>query len=378
MKLNFSTDISLIIESCKTTIDESKIKELISNINNWNNFLVLSYSHGVFPLVYHTLKAYSDIIPQEVLNTFKKHNMDIVKQNMLMTAELIKVMKTLEEHNIEAIAFKGPTLSQMAYGDITLRQYTDLDILVKKDTIYKILDIFSKKNYQRGLILTNSQEQAWFKYFHDLGLSSPNSIYTEFHWSILDTDHPISMSDINFFKSTQVIKLNNNPINIISNEVFLIYLCVHGSKHMFERVEWVCDIDRFIRNQNIDYSKVESILENSNYKRFVYLGIYLAQLLYNTPIDDSLSKNLRELYLQNVSSYIFAVWKNEKKLDNRNNIKLMLQLFISRTDKLRYLQKKYFKPTLSEYSYINLPRSLYFLYYPIRQYLLIKKYFINK
>ena len=60
----------------------------------------------------------------------KQHYMDIVKQNMLMTSELIKVLKILEENNIEAISFKGPVLSQLAYGDVVSRQYCDLDILI--------------------------------------------------------------------------------------------------------------------------------------------------------------------------------------------------------------------------------------------------------
>jgi hypothetical protein len=39
--------------------------------------------------------------------------MDIVKQNMLMTSELMKVVKILEENNIESISFKGPVLSYL-------------------------------------------------------------------------------------------------------------------------------------------------------------------------------------------------------------------------------------------------------------------------
>ena len=52
---------------------------------------------------------------------------------MLLTSELIKIMKLLEENDIKAIAFKGPTLAQLAYGDVTLRQYVDLDLLVELD-----------------------------------------------------------------------------------------------------------------------------------------------------------------------------------------------------------------------------------------------------
>jgi hypothetical protein len=67
----------------------------------------------------------------------QSYNIEIAKTNMLMTAELIAVMKLLKDNEIEAIAFKGPTLSQMAYGDITLRQFSDLDILIDQKDIYK-------------------------------------------------------------------------------------------------------------------------------------------------------------------------------------------------------------------------------------------------
>lgn len=74
--------------------------------------------------------------------------MDIVKQNMLMTSELMKVVKILEENNIESISFKGPVLSQLAYGDVVSRQYCDLDILVDENNIDKVCNLLKEKNYQ--------------------------------------------------------------------------------------------------------------------------------------------------------------------------------------------------------------------------------------
>ena len=65
-------------------------------------------------------------------------------------------------------------------------------------------------------------------------------------------------------------------------------------------------------------------------------------------------------------------------MNNKNNIKYMLKLIISNKDKLKYMHKIYLKPTFTEYWYLNLPKPLYFLYYPLRQYLLIKKYLIDK
>jgi hypothetical protein len=373
--MSFSPAIQLIIESCKTTQDRSKIIDLISQISDWDKFIDIAYVHGVFPLVYKTLKDYDRYIDQIVLKNMKSYNIDIVKQNMLMSAELIKVMKLLEENNIEAIAFKGPALAQMAYGDITLRQYCDLDILIKEEDVYKVYKLF-KKDFRRSLHITSAQEKKWFKYAHDLGLINKNGIHIEFHWRMLDSDHPVNLNDIDFFYIKNFITIKNQAIQIISNEEFLVYLCIHGSKHMFERIEWIIDIDKFITSQNINWDKFNKLLDNKNYKRFVELGLYLANFLFDTPINRQISNDKN---ISIVKIHIFNLWSNTTvDFNNKNNIKYMLKLFSNYMDKLKYIHKIYLKPTFTEYRYINLPEFLYILYYPVRQYLLMKKYFSNK
>ncbi len=310
-------------------------------------------------------------MPQNILHSMKMSNMEIVKENMLMTVELIKIMKLLKENNIEALAFKGPTLSQMAYGNITLRQYSDLDIFVHKKDIYKIYDLL-KDTYIRSLKLTRSQESTWFKYAHDLGLTSPNGTHIEFHWTMLDSDYPVNLEKINFFEHKASVYINNTQVSIISNEIFLVYLCIHGSKHMYERVEWVVDIDKFIRTQSIDWDLVFKLSQDKNYKYFVSLGLYLAKQLFNSPVEINVDKNI-----EIIEKYIYNSWSNTGTFDIRTNLKYMLQLFTSRKDKLKYLHKIYLKPTFNEYWFIDLPKPLYFLYYPLRQCLLAYKYFVK-
>ena len=123
----------------------------MNKIENWEGFVSLAYSHGIFPLVYRTLKEYAHLIPEYIFAHMKQNYMDIVKQNMLMTSELIKVIKILEENGIEAISFKGPVLSQMAYGDVVSRQYCDLDILVKEKDLNKSFDILVENSSKVNL-----------------------------------------------------------------------------------------------------------------------------------------------------------------------------------------------------------------------------------
>ena len=214
-------------------------------------------------------------------------NLNIVKQNMLLTSELIKVMQLLEDNGIEALAFKGPVLSQMAYGDVVSRQYVDLDIFVDASNIYKLKDLLEDTNiYKRYLEITPSQEKKWFKFAHDLGMkNTQNEVHIEFHWTMLSGDHPVRLETIDFLKSIAHMRLNNSSIKTISNDELLIYLCVHGSKHLFERIEWIVDIDKFIRTQNINWEKIYKFIQEDNSARFILLGLYLSNELCCTQID---------------------------------------------------------------------------------------------
>ncbi len=64
---------------------------------------------------------------------------------MLMTAELIRLLKIFQEAEVPVISFKGPILAQLAYGDISFRIFSDLDLLIKESDLVKVHNLLTKK-----------------------------------------------------------------------------------------------------------------------------------------------------------------------------------------------------------------------------------------
>ncbi|MBD3790221.1 MAG: nucleotidyltransferase family protein, partial [Campylobacterales bacterium] len=176
-KQDLSSQMQCIIACCQskpTQKDIDLICSYLSQITNYESLITAASQHGVLPLVYKTLKKLSEsnsslltptsslaapaaldpsdvnrntnnepsqsdnihsslLTPhsslENILTELKAHYMSISRRNMLMSAELLRIMKLLEANNIEALAFKGPALAQMAYGNITMRQFGDLDVL---------------------------------------------------------------------------------------------------------------------------------------------------------------------------------------------------------------------------------------------------------
>lgn len=368
---NLSDEVLLILECCKQNQEKDKIKEYIKKQKNWQKFISLANTHGVLPLVNKTLKSFEET-PLEVKSELKVRYLKIVQENMLLASELTKIMKLLEDNKIEALSFKGPSLSLVAYGDITLRQYIDLDIFIKLTDFEIVKEVLEKNNYRQAMQLNDFEIDFRKKNSHELSFYNlENNVFIEIHWDFVDSDSPMKFDTSKLFKNKSQLLLNNNALNILSNEYTLIYLCVHGLSHLYERIEWIVDIDRFIRNNYIDWDKIKILIKNSKeIQKSVNFSFYYANYFFQTPISKDF---LKEDFLTLCSKV------NYKLSGNSNNmikdIFIKTSFFSSKINKLKYLHKMFFKPTLNEIRHINLDEKYYFLYYFLRFYLLIKKNF---
>lgn len=304
------------------------IEDNILLIKNWDNFLSLVYSHGIFPLVYKTLKNNTQI-SSKVQNSMKYLNMNIVKQNMLMTSELLNVSKLLEENGINAISFKGPVLSQMAYGDVVSRQYCDLDILVEKKDLKKTINLLLENDYINILPLEIISNEICLEVIKDFTIVNEKSkTNIEIHWNLFESKYDLTFKNLGDIEFINIL-INQNEIKTISKEILLVYLCFHGSKHAWERIEWISDIDRFIRNNQIDFSNIGIFLEYNSFK----LGLYLSNLLFDTPLDKSILEKVSNENIKKLSTRVFEIYLDKKYFeDEKYYHKVLFKFQVSLVD----------------------------------------------
>jgi hypothetical protein len=362
---------------CKLKQNTQDIRDSIFRIKDWKNFISLSYSHGIFPLVYRGLKNFDDLVPKDILTVMKFKYMDILKQNMLMTSELIKVLKILEENNIEAITFKGPSLSHLAYGDVISRQYVDLDILVEEKNLIKTQDILKKLEYFTKYKLEDYQINNLKNVVHDISfINKLNSINLELHWTLSSGEFFINLEKLNYLQDKKKYIINNNEINIFSTEKLFIYLCVHGYKHLWERIEWLIDIYYLLEKNNLDIRKIIEMSKLIDADRIVLSTLIICNKIFDLEIklDNSLLQNKRlNKFTDNMIGKIFD---NYLVVSEKNHSKQlsMIQLYFLKTkdNRLKYL-KTLFKPTEKDYEKIKISSKFHFIYYLLRPFNIFSK-----
>lgn len=391
--VNLSQELTFLIACCQTDPSEEDIEFIHSHLNNphldTSALVGLAHQHGILPLVYKTIRNLSEsndlnaqrsMINAEILTELKAHYMSIAQRNMFMSSELIRIMKLLEENDIEALAFKGPTLSQMSYGDITLRQYGDLDILVNEKDAYKAGKLMSKNGHTCILPLDILSNKTCLHTAKDFSLMSQSGgVHTELHWQLFENKYNISILSCTVENKCQTVKINGKEIRTLQNELLLVYLCLHGAKHAFERIEWICDIDRLIRSVGINWEEAIAIADQSHAKCSFYLGLSLAHHLFHTALPSNILKSIdadETRTLQNMTFKQMAEKTKERSefKKNRETFFYHAKLFDKKSDMLRFYLSTFFKISTSDCQTFALPEKLKFLYIFLRPVRLTWKY----
>jgi hypothetical protein len=301
---------------------------------------------------------------------------------MMMSAELLKIMQLLEKNQIKALAFKGPALAQMAYGDITLRQYSDLDILVDEADAYRAGKLMSEHGHTPILPLSILSNKTCLHTAKDFSLLSKGGVHTELHWRLFEKKYNIQLLSCATEQKCQSITINGKRIQTLQNELLLVYLCLHGAKHAFERIEWICDIDRLIRTSNVDWDHTITLAEQSHSKRSFYLGLSLAHTLFSTHLPKTLVTAIQNEEIRQLQTFTLekmAARKSDRSdlEKNRETFDYQSKLFDTRLDRLRFRFSTFFKISTTDCQTFNLPEQLKFLYIILRPIRLIYSHLKN-
>jgi len=370
---NLSGDIRFLIACCQTEQSEDDIDFIISSIRhptfNIQHLMTLASGHGIFPLVYKTIKelSTSHYLLEQLLADLKSAYSQVARRNMLMSAELIRIMKLLEENNIEALAFKGPTLSQMAYGDITLRQYGDLDILIKPNDFIAVHQLLTHKMYDTKYNYNNAVDKVLELIPDHMFISSGSQIPIEIHNKLFASNFPIQVSDNIFWDNSTTITINNKAIPTFTNEYLLFYLCLHGGKHLFSRISWILDIAMLIKNtrKDFDLKLFKEIADQHHLQTMISVGLHLAMILFQTKIPEHILQNFNtdKRSLKIVNTIIESI--TEDPIDSERFTLTHLRMFDSWSEKMRY-SIYLFKPSVLDYQIFDKKYRSDSLYYIIR------------
>jgi hypothetical protein len=142
-----------------------------------------------------------------------------------------------------------------------LRSFSDLDILVHKKDVLRAKKLLLSNDYYLQSTLTNLQEAAHLRddHVYDL-MRQDGKVHIELHWAITSNCLPFSLDLAQLEKNLQPLEWAGTTVPNNSPEDTLVILCVHGTKHVWERLGWICDVAELIRaHPAMDWQRVMAL-----------------------------------------------------------------------------------------------------------------------
>jgi hypothetical protein len=291
-------EIALLLSCARTRVDSEhveQIRTLLREDINWQYLMQAAQAQGVTPLLYRSLQTNClEAVPQTFLSQLRRHFHANALHNLFLASELRKIFRLFEAHGIPVIPFKGPTLATLAYGDLSLRQFGDLDILIHKKDLVRAQELLVSQGYQ--LKLTEAEEAAFFhSHFHFNFVRTDGRAIVELHWALTGKHWPFPFDFERLQACLIPVLCGGATICSLSPEDLLLFLCVHGSRHQWERLMWLCDIAELIRaHPQMEWQRLLEQAKTTGSKRMLLLSLFLANNLLGADLPDSVWQNIQE------------------------------------------------------------------------------------
>ena len=282
-----STEEKLILGCARTGIEPliaERIKDLVGMVLDWDHVQEISTTNGVGPLLYRSLKTLGpDAAPPHIMERLQRHYYQNVAHNLALDDQLGTLLRGFQAAEIPAIPYKGPALAASVYGNIGLRVFGDLDILIQKKGVRRAADLMISLGYSPDFQFTPDQLEAYVHDFNELPFTKPNKAPVELQWEIVPGHLIFPVAPLDLWKDQEETDESGN--RIIPPEKLLIVLCVHGAKDSWGRLAWVCDVAELLRKSgNLDWGGLLSLAQKTGGLRMLYLGLYLAHALLDAPL----------------------------------------------------------------------------------------------
>jgi len=195
----------------------------------------------------------------------------------------------LREAGFDFVCFKGALLSQRIYGDPTVRICKDFDILIEPDQMttcmgwmldqgFELMDhnIWSEKPHQQKIIMDFMMHISFFHPQTRLAL--------EIHWSIMHAN-PIKPEKRRqlIAENTEAMHFSGRSFKVLSPEMELVYLLIHGTNHRYHRLKWLMDI-RDYPYHVLDEKQFYTLLKAFKADYCLDQAIQLCKVIFSTDI----------------------------------------------------------------------------------------------
>jgi hypothetical protein len=367
------------------------LREQLSGAIEWDRLLQIADRQGTLSLLSLNLKQIgSDLIPTFVLDALLHHDHLNALSSLSLTQELLFLLKQFNTEEIRAIPFKGPILAQTLYNNLALRHFGDLDLLIHEDDVAKASAVLEKNGYRPTV------QPDWAQNF----CHSDRHIHVDLHWGLTQPYMPVPIVFDQLWQRRKMVLISDIHMPSLSIEDLLMVLVVQVAKDSWDRrlqLIKVCDLAMLVRSHpTLNWSAVFRDAQASGSIRIMLFALNLARQLFGLDLPHHVLSQIDTdptviSLTQQVYKKLFRKRPNSMSMNTARRLLLdwreqaeSLVFYLRLRERwqdqipcLAYRAQVAFAPNEKDWAMVSLPNFLSILYYPLRLFRLIMKYWFK-
>ena len=356
------------------------MRRLLAQVRDWNYVFATASNHGLIPLLHNHLHSIDALpaIPIDFLSRVKRQSVANSQSVLHLVGKQLKLHRLLKDNRIPVAIFKGSVLAQMAYGEISLRQAGDIDVLISRSHFHQVRQLLESLGYEMAPSLTDAQLTSHLASHCEIQFVRDDWFtVVDLHWAMTPRSFVFKVNTDEMLARLQPVTIAGSEVETLATEDLILYLSMHGAKHLWRALEWISSLGELLRPAaSIAWDTVIERAEKARATRMLALGLRLAETVSGAYIpnevwravdgDGSIKRMAGEI-LSQIFTVSVAPVSTETNLYN-------LKVMDRKRDALVSTLRAVFVPTFTDWSTLNLPPSLHPLYYAYRPLRLSKAY----
>lgn len=365
-------------------------EDVLATEVDWPIIWKLALRHRVVPVMADRIKQLDIVVPDDIATMMADNVQQNLFKGMKQAAELVRLTQLFAENDIPFVVFKGIALLKLMGLELHQRHHGDIDVLLADvEDVWKADEALGSIGYERltlpkNFTLNARQEQYFKDYEKDVIYYHPQRrIHLELHFKVYLSHQLLPISSSEFYKNRSEVEINSTKIPVMSQVDHQIYLLVHGAVSRWCRLKWLCDVPlASVNGQAYLTSQFSQRARTLGIERIATLGIGLANEFFLMPTTPELIKKTElskkiQLLIRvskiNLSQSVTYSMNLYEKIRFWVVHSFLYMPLLKKDNTYKIDHFKSYMTRMSDWEVLPLSPSLFFLYYPLRPLLWLKR-----
>ncbi|WP_224364792.1 nucleotidyltransferase family protein [Hyalangium versicolor] len=243
------------------------------------SFVRAAARHGLAGFAAHAAERAGWGLPAAAQELLRRESMSAAARAIRVNALLLRSVDALATVGVVPVLLKGPALARRLYPEPFLRATTDVDLLVGTEQVEP------SSRALEGLGLTRAPERPGHRgeHSHHREFQGPGGL-VELHFRALVGYGQALEADM-LLAHAEEAELEGRRVRYLRAEEELVYLSLHASNHLLQRLSWVLDLKLLLlAHPRLRWPLVVEVARASALPHLAWYALETARRLLGAPV----------------------------------------------------------------------------------------------